>query len=109
MGRAEGAHENILMTSSEIAAHLLGSCDSLAHFDSYMFGSTLNGIGADIDILIVGPGGEALSQLKKEMRLAGQNLPLHVLYMQPSEARDTGFVAKEKCVPLAQLALPRKS
>ncbi|CDK98998.1 protein of unknown function [Magnetospirillum gryphiswaldense MSR-1 v2] len=97
------------MTACEVAAHLLGHCKSLASFDSYMFGSTLSGIGADIDILIVGPGGEALSQLKEEMRLAGENLPLHVLYMQPSEARYTGFVAKEKCVPLAQLALLRTS
>lgn len=94
------------MTASEIAAHLLRSCKSLARFDAYMFGSTLSGIGEDIDILVVGPGGEALSQLKEEMRLAGENLPLHVLYMQPSEARYTEFVVKEKCVPLAQLALP---
>ena len=79
MGRSEGIPEERLITASEIAAHLLGSCESLAHFDSYMFGSTLNGIGEDIDILVIGPGGEALSQLK------------------------------EKCVPLAQLALPRTS
>jgi hypothetical protein len=77
-------------------------------FDSYMFGSTLSGIGHDIDILVVGPGGEALCQLKEEMRVAGENLPLHVLYMQPSEERLTGFVAGEKCIPLAKLALQTK-
>ncbi len=104
MGRAEGLPEQGLMTANEIAAYLLGSCESLARFDSYMFGSTLSGIGQDIDILVVGPGGGALFQLKEEMRLAGENLPLHVLYMQPSEARHTEFVAREKCVPLAQLA-----
>lgn len=92
------------MTAGEIAAHLLGCCRSLAKFDAYMFGSTLEGIGEDIDILVVGPGGGALSQVKQEMRLAGENLPLHILYMQPSEVRRTEFVTREKCVPLAQLA-----
>lgn len=94
------------MTASEIADHLLGCCKSLDRFDAYMFGSTLSGVGQDIDILIVGPGGDALSELKKEMRRAGVRLPLHVLYMQPSEAHRTEFVAREKCVPLALLASP---
>lgn len=97
------------MTAREIAAHLLGSCKSLAHFDSYMFGSTLFGIGEDIDILVVGPGGEVLCRLKEEIRLAGEKLPLHVLYMQPSEALHTDFVIKEKCIPLMQLVFPRTS
>ena len=105
MGRAEGLHENGLMTASEVAAYLLRGCKSLERFDSYMFGSTLIGVGQDIDILIVGPGGDALTELKQEMRLASENLPLHVLYLQPSEARDTEFVTREKCVPLAYLAL----
>lgn len=109
MERVEGLHEESLMTANEIAAHLLRSCGSLVHFDSYMFGSTLGGVGEDIDILVIGPGGEALSQLKQEMRLAGENLPLHVLYMQPSEARHTEFVVKEKCVSLAKLAFPTAS
>jgi hypothetical protein len=92
------------MTAGEIAAHLLASCGSLAQFDGYMFGSALRGIGEDIDILIVGPDGGVLSQLKHEIRLAGENLPLHVLYMGPSEARQTEFITQEKCVPLVQLA-----
>lgn len=104
MGRDEEPHAQVLMTAAEIAAHLLASCKSLRQFASYMFGSALSGIGKDIDILIVGPGGEALSQLKEEIQLASENLPLHVLYMQPSEARQTEFVTREKCVPLAQLA-----
>lgn len=94
------------MTAGEIAAHLLECCASLAKFDAYMFGSTLEGIGEDIDILVVGPGGWALAQVKQEMRLAGENLPLHVLYMQPSEVRHTEFVTREKCVPLEHLAFP---
>jgi hypothetical protein len=94
------------MNASEIASYLLSFCKSLASFESFMFGSTLNGIGHDIDILIVGPSGQALSDLKEEMRLAGENLPLHVLYMQPSEVRHTGFVASENCVSLAHLASP---
>ena len=104
MGRAEGTSENGLMTAGEIAAHLLGCCSLLEQFDAYMFGSTLGGIGEDVDILVVGPGGDALSQLKRELRAAGESLPLHVLYMQPSEERHTEFVARQKCVPLASLA-----
>ncbi|QDH15965.1 hypothetical protein E3E11_03155 [Oecophyllibacter saccharovorans] len=68
-----------------------------------MFGSALRGIGEDIDILIVGPGGNALSQLKRELQVAGEFLPLHILYMLPSEERHTDFVAKEKCVSLEQV------
>ena len=109
MGRAEGPHEQSLMTANEIAAHLLESCESLSRFDSYMFGSTLRGIGQDIDILVVGPGGNALSQLKEEMRSAGEKLPLHVLYMLPSEMSRTEFVARENCVPLAHLTSPTMS
>lgn len=92
------------MTASEIATHLLARCDSLTRFDAYLFGSTLGGVGQDIDVLIVGPGGEALVQLKEELRVAGESLPLHVLCMEPSEARGTKFVAREKCVSLTQLA-----
>ncbi|MFC5798953.1 hypothetical protein [Sphingopyxis terrae] len=60
------------MTASEIAAYLLGKCALLEHFDAYMFGSTLHGVGQDIDILIVGPGGDLLAQLKKEIDCAGK-------------------------------------
>lgn len=92
------------MTASEIAAHLLQACETLSDFDAYMFGSTLHGVGADIDILIVGPPGDGLSQLKDELRAAGQCLPLHLLFLQPSEAERTDFIGREKCVPLASLA-----
>ena len=105
MGQAEGTPERGLMTAREIAVHLLSNCTSLEHFDAYMFGSTLRGVGQDIDILVVGPGGEQLAQLKKEIECAGESLPLHVLYMQPPEERHTRFVTREKCIPLAQLAL----
>jgi hypothetical protein len=91
------------MTASEIAAHLFGCCSSLEQFNVYMFGSTLCGIGEDVDILVVGPGGDSLSRLKRELRTAGEFLPLHILYMQPSEARHTEFVAREKCVLLRNL------
>lgn len=104
MGRAEGASEDVLMTAGEIAAHLLGSCCSLENFNAYMFGSTLRGIGEDVDILVVGPGGDALSQLKNELQAAGEFLPLHILYMLPSEEQRTNFVATENCVPLRRLA-----
>lgn len=94
------------MTAGEIATHLLECCGSLTRFDAYMFGSALNGVGEDIDILVVGPGGETLSQLKAEMRSAGEQLPLHILCMQPSEAHQTKFVVKQRCVPLVALAGP---
>lgn len=104
MGPAEGISEYGLMTPGEIAAHLLSCCRSLAQFDAYMFGSTLRGIGEDVDILVVGPSGDPLSQLKWELRTAGEFLPLHILYMQPSEERHTEFVTRQKCVALTTLA-----
>lgn len=92
------------MKAGAIAAHLLTCCGSLANFDAYMFGSTLNGVGEDIDILVIGPGGGTLSNLKAEMRSAGEQLPLHILCMLPSEADESEFVLKERCVPLVHLA-----
>ncbi len=93
-----------MMSASEVAVHLLASCPSLEHFEAYMFGSAVAGVGADIDILTVGPGGALLSQLKSELRSAGEALPLHILCMSASEALNTQFVAREQCVPLSQLA-----
>ena len=104
MGRAEGSPEQGLMTASRVAVHLLDVCGSLKHFDAYMFGSTLHGVGEDVDILIVGPSGDLLVQLKRELHFAGESLPLHVLYMLPSEESRTQFVEREQCVPLAHLA-----
>jgi hypothetical protein len=72
-----------------------------------MFGSSLFRVGNDFDILVVGPSGEPLSRLKSEIRLAGKELPLDILYMMPSEAEETGFVFNEKCVPLFELARSR--
>lgn len=94
-----------MMSASEVAVHLLKSCPSLEHFEAYMFGSSIVGIGADFDILIVGPRGSLLSKVKIELRHAAEALPLHVVCMLPSEALHTQFVAREKCVPLSQLAL----
>lgn len=102
MGRTEGTPENGLLTAGEIAAYLLDNCRSLRQFDVYMFGSTLNGIGEDIDILVVGIG-DSFCQVKQELRAAGERLPLHILYMQLSEARYTDFVRREGCMPLDQL------
>jgi hypothetical protein len=69
-----------------------------------MFGSSLFGIGSDFDILIIGPSGVRLDRLKAELRDAGKELPLDVLYMLPEEARITAFVEREGCVSLQQLA-----
>ncbi|MBB2685243.1 UNVERIFIED_ORG: hypothetical protein GGD47_002831 [Rhizobium etli] len=93
------------MGRAEVAGHLLSSCPALVDYQAYMFGSSLHGIGEDFDILIVGPGGEALARLKSQIAQAGSELPLHVLYMLPSEGEETGFVAKEGCVPLSDLAV----
>jgi len=92
------------MTANEIAVYLIKHCCSLEAFDSYMFGSTLEGIGHDIDILIIGPSGNALSVLKQELMFAGSELPLDILYMQPSEAIETDFVNRERCIELSVLA-----
>ncbi|MBY0570012.1 MAG: hypothetical protein K2P61_01880 [Burkholderiaceae bacterium] len=92
------------MTAREVAKYLLKSCKSLRRFESFMFGSSLLGVGIDFDILIVGPSGKPLSRLKAELRLAGKDLPLDVLYMLPAEAEETRFVRRQKCVTLAQLA-----
>lgn len=104
MGRAKEAVAVALMTASEVARYLLKSCGSLRDFESFMFGSSLFGVGSDFDILIVGPSGEPLSRLKAELKLAGKELPLDVLYMLPSEAEETGFITSEGCITLAQLA-----
>lgn len=104
MGRIERSPEQGLISASEVAAHLLERCISLEHFTAYIFGSTLHGVGEDIDILVVGPEGDLLSQLKKELHSAGESLPLHVLYMLPSEERRTQFVARENCISLTELA-----
>lgn len=93
-----------IMTVSEVARHLLNTCKSLGLYESYMFGSSLSGIGCDYDILIIGPSGDALQKLKDEFKLAGAELPLDILYMLPIEAEETLFVKKQKCVPLLLLA-----
>lgn len=94
-----------LMNANEIATYLINSCNALKYFDSYMFGSTLKvGATEDIDLLIVGPSGEALSALKRELFYAGSQLPLDVIYMLPSEAIETDFVNKAGCVKLSFLA-----
>ena len=104
MGPVKSAVAEPLMTASEVARYLLKSCESLRGFESFMFGSSLFGVGSDFDILIVGPSGEPLSRLKAELRLAGKELPLDVLYMLPAEAEETQFVRHEECIALAQLA-----
>lgn len=92
------------MTASQVARYLLDSCKSLKNFDSYMFGSTLKGVGSDIDILIVGPDGLPLETLKEELKDAGSNLPLDILYMLPLEALETNFVTRAGCISLSKLS-----
>ena len=104
MGRVESATAKPLMTACEVAKYLLESCESLREFESFMFGSSLFGVGNDLDILIVGPSGEPLSRLKAELTSAGKELPLDVLYMLPEEAEETGFVTRAGCRSLIQLA-----
>ena len=104
MGRTKDAATEQLMTAQEVATYLLKSCESLGEFESFMFGSSLFGVGNDFDILIVGPSGELLSQLKTELRLAGKELPLDVLYMLPEEEEETEFVTSEGCITLTLMA-----
>tara|TARA_B100000700_G_C14828690_1_gene753437 strand:+ start:366 stop:662 length:297 start_codon:yes stop_codon:yes gene_type:complete len=92
------------MRAHEVAKFLLASCPTLSSFTAYMFGSSLNGIGSDFDILIIGPSGDDLKQLKGEIKHAGVALPLDVLYMLPEEAEETNFVLRENCIPLEALS-----
>lgn len=103
MGRVETIDAIPLMNASEVAKHIMTSCPALSEFNPYMFGSSLVGVGSDFDILIIGPSGDLLSQLKKEIRAAGSMLPLDVLYMLPEEAEETNFVSREKCISLENL------
>jgi hypothetical protein len=104
MGRIEGTSAEPLMSASDVSRYLLKSCESLREFESFMFGSSLLGVGSDYDILIVGPSGELLSRLKAELRFAGKELPLDIIYMLPEEEEETSFVKRERCITLAQLA-----
>lgn len=54
--------------------------------------------------LIVGPSGEPILRLKKELNHAGQELPLYVLYMLPVEAKENKFVTRVGCITLSHLA-----
>jgi hypothetical protein len=69
-----------------------------------MFGSYLKSAGKDIDILIVGSAGPALTILKQELRIAAEELPLDILYMQPCEAFETDFIDQQGCVSLEKMA-----
>lgn len=104
MGRIESISTEPLMTATEVANYLIDTCKTLQEFDAFMFGSSLYQIGCDYDILIVGPSGEPLYRLKEELRIAGQELPLDLLYMLPEEAAETQFVKNEGCIHLWQLA-----
>lgn len=104
MGRPKGPSAEGLMTATEVAAHLLQTCPSLREFGSYIFGSSLHGVGSDFDILIIGPSGEPLARLKNELKVAGAEIPLDVLCMLPEEAEFTDFVTREGCIPLSQVA-----
>lgn len=104
MGRVETFDYSLIMSASDVARYLLDTCQTLSFFESFMFGSSLFGVGSDYDILIVGPSGELLLQLKAELKLAGEELPLDILYMLPMEANETCFVANQKCISLQQLA-----
>ena len=92
------------METNEVAKHILKSCPTLSEFKAYLFGSSLFGNGSDFDILIVGPSGPSLMQLKEEIRDAGNKLPLDVLYMLPEEAEETNFVSRQKCISFEKLS-----
>lgn len=103
MGPIKETDAKGLMTAPEVVKHLLKSCNTLSNYEPFMFGSSLLGFGSDFDILIIGPSGELLSQLKEELRIAGGELPLDILYMLPEEAEETYFISKEGCIPFSEL------
>lgn len=104
MGRFQGLHEEPLMSAAEVASYLIETCVSLAAFKAYMFGSYVNSLGTDVDILVVGEASAKMTALKQEIVKAGERLPLHVLYMNPREVQETDFLDQQKCVPLIQIA-----
>ncbi len=104
MGRVKTIDYSVIMPARDVARYLLDTCQTLSFFESFMFGSSLFGVGSDYDILIVGPSGELLLQLKAELKFAGAELPLDILYMHPMEAKETCFVANQKCISLQKLA-----
>lgn len=103
MVRTQGINSSPLISVSDVARHLLKTCPALKFYECFMFGSSLLGVGTDYDILVIGPSGEVLTQLKAELKLAGAELPLDILYMLPQEAEETDFVVKQKCVSLTHL------
>ncbi len=105
MVRIQRINSSSLMSVNDVARHLLKTCQTLKFYECFMFGSSLFGVGTDYDILIIGPAGETLIQLKAELRLAGAELPLDILYMLPQEAEETDFVVKQKCVSLTHLVI----
>lgn len=104
MGRSEVFALTPTMSACEVAKYLFDSCISLKEFDSYMFGSSILGVGNDFDILVIGTSTASIEKLKSEMEIAGKELPLDVLYMLPTEALETEFIEREGCVSLAHLA-----
>lgn len=104
MGSSKNTVATPLMTAHQVAKHLLKSCKTLQEYDCFMFGSSLLGVGSDFDILIIGPPGESLFRLKAELKFAGTELPLDILYMLPAEAEETAFIINEGCISLSQLA-----
>jgi len=91
------------MNASEIAMELLSKCPSLKNYEAYMFGSYLNGIGVDIDVLIVGISHDRFAAVKSELALCSRELPLDVIFMEPDEANETNFVIDAGCVPFEKL------
>ena len=103
MVRNQSVITSKIMSASDVAKYLLDSCEHLQYFECLMFGSSLLGVGSDYDILIIGSDQEALARLKNELKVAGKELPLDILYMLPEEANETEFVVKEKCISLVDL------
>lgn len=93
------------MTAEEVACYLLHTCKTLYKFESFMFGSSLHGIGSDFDILVIAPSDANLSCLKSELKFAGQILPLDILFMLPEEAQATNFIIKYGCISLYELSI----
>jgi hypothetical protein len=104
VGRIQRIHEKPLTIAKKIAFHIIEGCPSLNNTETYMFGSTLNGIGHDVDILVIYHDIKALIRIKEEIAKVSESLPLHVLYLDQKEAIETDFVVQQRCVPLSKLA-----
>lgn len=54
--------------------------------------------GVDFDILIVCDDLKVIASIKKDLKIAFHNIPLHAVFLDPSEEIETNFVKANDCL-----------